>query len=214
MTDKLRAHVNQLFTDAPQSRRTVELKEEMIQNLTDQYNDLMAEGKSPEAAYNITVAGIGDVSELISGLNGGDDVVQREIVLKREQQRALRTAIAIALYVLCVIPCILIGNTVGVCLMFVLAAIATGLLVYNGIDRRSVRKVTGDNVVEDFKAWSEEKGGRNQALDSILKAVWALTIALYIIVSFLTGAWHITWVMFVLCVAVNAIIRAFFDLKK
>lgn len=215
MTDKIRTHVNQLFSEAPQSRRAVELKEEMIQNLTDQYNDLLAQGKSSEAAYNITVAGIGDVSELIATLSDQqDDPQHRQVQDARRQRRALLTAIAIMLYIVAVVPVLTIQNIMGVCVMFVLAAIATGILVYNGIVSRSSGEVKGDNVVDEFKAWSEEKSGKARALDSIRKAIWALTTALYLIVSFLTGAWHITWILFPLAAAVNAIVFAIYDLKK
>ena len=44
------------------------MKEEILQNLTEKYNDLLSDGKSEVAAYNIAVAGIGDISELIEEL--------------------------------------------------------------------------------------------------------------------------------------------------
>ena len=46
MNDKLRSYINTLFQDAPQTKKTVELKEEMLQNLTDKYNDLVAAGQN------------------------------------------------------------------------------------------------------------------------------------------------------------------------
>ena len=49
MEEKIRRHVDELFSGTAPSRRSVELKEEMIQNLTEKYNDLIAEGKTPEA---------------------------------------------------------------------------------------------------------------------------------------------------------------------
>lgn len=49
----------------------MELKEEILQNLIDKYHDLLAEGKSPEAAFNISVASVGDVDELLSSLTAG-----------------------------------------------------------------------------------------------------------------------------------------------
>ena len=55
MEDKLRAFIDTLFEDAPAGKKAVELKEEMLQNLNDKYNDLLSEGKSEEAAYNLAV---------------------------------------------------------------------------------------------------------------------------------------------------------------
>ena len=65
MNEKLREHIEKLFKNAPQTRQAVEIKEEILQNTIDRYNDLKAEGKSDEAAYNIAIAGIGDVDHLI-----------------------------------------------------------------------------------------------------------------------------------------------------
>ena len=53
MNEKLREHIEELFKNAPQTRQAVEIKEEILQNTIDRYNDLKAEGKSDEAAYNI-----------------------------------------------------------------------------------------------------------------------------------------------------------------
>ena len=61
MYDKLREYIESLFKDAPDTVKTVELKEEMLQNLYEKYNDLLAEGRSEQAAFNIAVAGVGDV---------------------------------------------------------------------------------------------------------------------------------------------------------
>lgn len=50
MNEKLRAYVEELFKNAPKTKQTVEIKEEILQNTIDRYNDLIKEGRSPEAA--------------------------------------------------------------------------------------------------------------------------------------------------------------------
>ena len=64
----IRSYVDELFKDVPDSQRAYEMKVELIQNLLDKYNDLVASGKSEEDAYNITIYGIGDISELLDEL--------------------------------------------------------------------------------------------------------------------------------------------------
>ena len=66
MEDKLRAYMDEVFKDISPTKKSVELKEEILQNLIDKYHDLINEGKSPEAAYNISIASIGDTKELLS----------------------------------------------------------------------------------------------------------------------------------------------------
>ena len=65
MDEKLRSHVEALFENAPPTMKTVEIKEETLQNTMDRYYDLLAEGKDEQAAFNIAIAGIGDVEELL-----------------------------------------------------------------------------------------------------------------------------------------------------
>ena len=107
MENRIRAHMDQLFAGVQPTRSCVELKEEMIQNAIDKYHDLLSEGKTPEAAYNITIAGIGDVSELIHQLQ----MEQQQYVSFNQQEvdeagkrSAIINSIAIGLYILCPVP--------------------------------------------------------------------------------------------------------------
>ncbi len=43
---------------------------------------------------------------------------------------------------------------------------------------------------------------------AITSAIWALTVLVYILVSFATGAWYITWVIFLIAVAIVNIVKA------
>ena len=67
MTERIKAHVDGLFKDAPRTKRVVDLQEELLSGCLDKYTDLTASGSSPEDAYNAVIAGIGDVDELIGG---------------------------------------------------------------------------------------------------------------------------------------------------
>lgn len=210
MRDKLRGYVESLFMDAPRTRKTVELKEEILQNLYDKYDDLLREGKTEEAAYNIAVAGVGDISALLEELErseGLQDVPDQ----KARRRSALLVSIAVAMYILAVIPCVLWEY--GVLVMFVMVALATGLLIYNNMTRpRYVRRE--DTVVEDFKEWKTHTSNRHQVYKALSSALWSLTVVLYFVVSFWTMAWHITWIIFLIASAVNSVLRAIFDLGR
>ncbi|MDR0292525.1 MAG: permease prefix domain 1-containing protein [Oscillospiraceae bacterium] len=70
MTDKIKEHIETLLRDAPRTRRTVDLQEEMLASCLDKYADLIASGKSPDDAYTTVIAGIGDVDELLGNARG------------------------------------------------------------------------------------------------------------------------------------------------
>ena len=219
MEDRIRKYVEDLFSDTAQSKRAVELKEEMIQNCTDKYHDLLAEGKTPEAAFNIVVAGIGDVSGLLKDLEY--ETRKPEISPEQRQKSAMLTAVAVMLYILCVLPLIILelaigtaaAQIIGIVVMFVMAAAATGLLIYNSMTKpRHVR--ADDTMVDSFRQWQAGSHEQKALMGAIRTALWTITVALYFILSFLTGWWHLTWLVFLLAVAVNAIINAVFALKK
>ena len=65
MNDKLRKHVDILFAAAPRNQKTAEIKEELLTNLNDKYNDLMSNGYDSTAAFHIALSGIGDIDELL-----------------------------------------------------------------------------------------------------------------------------------------------------
>ena len=62
MKNKLKEYIDIVFVDAerqaPGNRQVAELKEEILQNLYEKYDNLIATGKTPAAAYNIAVAGV------------------------------------------------------------------------------------------------------------------------------------------------------------
>jgi hypothetical protein len=209
MNEKLRRYIDDLFANAPSTVRAVELKEELFQNLTDKYNDLISEGKNEESAFNIAIASIGDVDSLISGLSGE----KRAVSDASRKRSALLTALAIGLYILSPVPVILIQNEIGVMMLFLFVAIATGLLIYNGVTRERYVK-TDDTMVEDFKEWKHHGRQKNKAAEAIVGSFWLIAVCVYIVVSFMTGAWHITWIIFLIAAAVSSLIRGLFMLKQ
>lgn len=220
MNEKLRAYVEKLFKDAPKTIQIVELKEEILQNTLDRYNDLLAEGKSEEAAYNISVAGIGDVSSLIDSLTApvASSGYTREEIAANGKKRSLLLSAAVALYILCVVPPVIFDEIdglepLGIVLMFVMAAAATAIVIYREGIKLRYNKSAG-TVVEDFKEWNRDTKERKSVLSAVNGAVWALTLIMYLTVSFLSGAWFITWLIFFIGGAVTNIIKAIFDLTR
>lgn len=214
MDEKLRSHVEALFENAPPTMKTVEIKEEILQNTMDRYHDLLAEGKDEQAAFNIAIAGIGDVEELLRSLHSEQGGRQTDEQWEREYRNsALLLAIAVMLYILCVLPVILLGNVWGICLMFVMVAFATGILIYRG-KMRNIYHRADDTMVENFKEWNAQKQEQSSLRKSIQAAIGSVALAVYLLVSFSTGAWHITWIIFLISGALQNIAKACFDLKK
>jgi len=221
MEDMLRKHIENLFEDAAPTGKTIELKEEMLQNLQDKYRDLIAEGKSPEAAFNVAVASIGDVNVLLRQLEDGFlSGPEREKLENARQKSAMLTAVAVMMYILCVLPLVILtllnipgAYIVGIPLMFGMVAVATGLLIYNSMTKPKHYKES-DTMVEEFREWQSDNHGRNQMRKAISSALWSLIVVAYIIISFTTGAWHISWVIFVAGGAIESFINIIYAARN
>jgi len=214
MEDRLRMHIEELFEETTATKKSVELREEMIQNLQDKYRDLLNDGKSPEAAFNIVVAGIGDVTILLNELERDEDVMPNE---KARQKSAMLTAIAVGMYIISVLMPMIFGSIgnglIGVVIMFVIVAAATGILIYNNMTKPRYLK-EDDTIVEEFREWQDETREHKQMRGAISSALWTIITALYFVVSFSTGAWHITWVIWIIGGAVESLINVFISIKK
>ena len=62
MREQLIQYVTLLFAGANDCE---DIRQEILQNTLDRYDDLIAQGKVPEAAYRLAISGIGDISEIL-----------------------------------------------------------------------------------------------------------------------------------------------------
>ena len=198
MREQLIQYVSLLFAGAENCEDT---KQEILQNTLDRYDDLIAQGKSEEAAYRLAITGIGDVSEIL----GRNDTVPAAVPEPKKNtdndtlMKKLLRAIAVGLYILCPLPLIVLSelgmDTFGLCGLLCFVAVATMLMILGAKKQDSPEKEDAD----------EPKSEMGKSVSSL---IWAIGLAVYLILSFLTGAWHITWVIFPILGAVNALVCA------
>lgn len=217
MNSKLVKYVEELFNDAPKTKKVNELKEEILANLYDKYNDLIQSGRDENEAYNMAISSIGDVDELIQSLND-NDVMDQDKSREDQKRSALFIAISVMLYIMSPVPIILSGGVpvfkdIGLMMMFMFIAVATGLLVYNANSRPKYHKAN-ETIVEEFKEWKSHNKQIEKVKNSIISAAWAIIVALYFILSFTFGIWAYSWIIFIIGVAIDKIIRAYFELKE
>ena len=207
MRDQLIQYVRLLFAGTPDS---YDMQQEILQNTLDRYDDLIAQGKAPEAAYRLAISGIGDINEIVGNVQTQPSSAPAPV---REQQedpqdiskKKLMMAISIALYICCVIPVLVLGDVgngvLGVCLMFVIIAAATVLMVLS----------SGSKEDPEEKEEDEPK----TELGKAVKSIWGIaTLGIYLVISFWSGAWFITWLIFPIMGAVQGLVKAIIDLKE
>lgn len=226
MQIRMLREIDAMFDGVPQSRKTLEIKEEMLQNLMEKYNDLIRQGKSEEAAFNIALASIGDISDLretlmaqevpqvarFDGAQGGQDAPREDVPVDPRHHRASVVAVAVMLYIVSPVPVILIGGKMGILLLFTMIAAATGLLIFNGMMNGSGLSDRVQTREDDEPRKMSKK--QKRFFGSLSSALWMATVALYFVISFWTGAWHISWIIFLVAAAANNVMKAFIDLYR
>lgn len=220
MEYRIREYMDQLFESAPRTQRAYELKIELTQNLIEKYYALVGEGKSQEDAFSLTVGSIGDVRELFAQLEEDENgqPVPQPVFYPQEQpnhRRALVRAVAVMLYILSVVPPIIMSSlggafgseVLGPIGMFGMIALATGLLVFDSLTHPKTARPAPGTVVEDFRQWQSAKTKKKHWVAAFNGAFWPLVLAVYFLLSFGTGKWYITWVIFLIAPAVDVIVN-------
>ena len=145
MRDQINNYLDKIFAQAPCTQKAIDMKEAILADVLEKYDDMIADGMNPQEAYRRAISGIGDLDHLIAEL-------------RREQ----------------------------------------------GCD-------TPPPAPEPIK-FDDRRGNRRTAYRSIRDAVNIMIVVVYFLVSFASGAWYITWVIFLIGAAINHIISAIFDL--
>ena len=136
-------------------------------------------------------------------------VEEESYPIEHAHKKALFTTIAVMLYILSVVVIIffsvvLRSPILGVCVFFIVIAIATGLLVY--MEMMNPEK---EGMVKEKRVLSKEE----KLYKQITSVLSLLVLAIYLIVSILTMAWSITWILWIVYALLTEIIKLCFSLK-
>lgn len=225
---RIRKYMDELFENAPINHRTLELKEELIANALEKYNDLMAQGYGEDEAFQLVIGSIGNVQQLFSEM-GADDDYSRAYYLQwareAQEKKAALSAVATGLFLLAgavlVVSLLLFWfnvkviyingqnlNLLGIGIALLICTVPVSLLVY-------AHKIQPPAELADYAdraAASEIRKQRRkhfkQIKGSLEGLMWLLIVIFYFVISFSTRAWYITWIIFLVGAAVECLLDA------
>ena len=142
MREQLIQYVNLLFAGAVDCE---DVKQEILQNTLDRFDDLVSQGKSPEAAYQLAISGIGDINEIFSN------------------------------------------------------------------SKEAPTHLEEDHTEEEP---SEEVTPGQKLRNAVSSVSGILVVIVYLLISFYTHAWGITWVIFPIYACLSGLISAIIDYKE
>lgn len=136
-------------------------------------------------------------------LTGKKDIIETKSEDKRKIF-ARNIGISVGLYIFSLVAIIILASVfdmaeIGAGLFFTFIALATGLIVYTAINYGSKKEK------------KETKDDRT--VKQICEIIDLLGVVVYLLVSFLTMAWHITWIIFLIIGLIQAIIKLIFNVK-
>lgn len=218
MREQLIQYVNLLFAG---NDGVEDIKQEILQNTLDRYDDLVSRGRTPEEAYRQAIAGIGDVNEII---NGKADFAEEnrppvyapvpEFDSTAAAVSRLMRAVAIFLYIVSPVPLFLFSrlgwDEVGLCCLLIIVGIATALLLLF----KSPKAQEQHQEYIEYTDRPRNSGSQRELKKSVGKLISTVGLVLYFIISFSTGAWFITWLIFPIIGAVKGVVNSCIDLRE
>lgn len=142
-------------------------------------------------------------------------VMDNEEEKRKLKNRAILKAVGVGCYISCVIPCILLASTpmknISPVFMFLMIAVATVLVILS--KNRTQYKKTDETLVENFKEFSSRKKTTSALYRTLVAILWVATSFLYLYMTYITcfSATMVTWIIFIVAIAVQNVMRAIFD---
>lgn len=229
MHQEIRKHIDLLFEKAPKTRAALELKEEMIANAQEKLTDMVSQGYQETDAFEVVINSIGNVEELFAGLEETGDKYRgpSEQILKLQRKKAWLTTIAVGLYIFAGAVFFFfemqsryfysIGiaepDDLGIVIAVLLCIIPTCMLVYASNIIPPYQKKE-ENMVEDYKEWHSTKQKDKEVRKAVDSIIWSLGLVVYFLISFTTGAWHLTWIIFLILGCIQSIVSLLFSFGR
>ncbi|MFA9380660.1 MAG: hypothetical protein ACERKO_06325 [Acetanaerobacterium sp.] len=207
MHSKIRQYIERAFADVPQSAKTDEIKESLYGDLTEKYDDLIEHEQLPEGAYAEVIAGVGDLGELRRALLG--EAQEQYAQTEHDRRRTVLLVVGAAVYILSPIGFLLLepyGDLPAISELLITVAFATGSVInYHNTTKLRWKKERDKNP-DDTETWPPLRIRR--LYNALAGALWVLAVALFLLYSFITGLWGVSWLVFLDAVVLQLVMKA------
>ncbi len=196
MEQKIKDYIEGVFREVPHSERADNIKGEILANLLDKYRDLIKEGKSPDEAYAIAISSGGDLSGIVADLKGqnvGYNYNYEKQFDRMYEKQYRREKKKCARFDQLLWP-------ITVCVYLLYSFLVPGAWGYSWnlfIISSALSSLNRFFIIQS------NKKARRSALSSF---IWTAAVAVYFAFSFLTARWDISWLIFILTIAVSNIV--------
>lgn len=116
--------------------------------------------------------------------------------------RSIFKAFAIMLFILSPIALIFVSTSgsdeAGLFAMFLCIAVGAGILVFLASFESKAGENGEDDIGRSFAEYKNHYKPKRRLFRKTKSLIWSCTTLLYLIISFLTRRWDITWIIFII----------------
>ncbi len=222
MDNRIKNYVDVLFSEIPRTKEAIEMKEEILANLNDKFDDYLSQGMSPAQAYSMAVSSMGDIDEMLNSIKPDAGLIDR--VEKHRKKQATAAIITVICGVIGLSFLLLMGSvselfsevkgvedivsTVGLIGFFIFCGIGVAFSLHAFMTEP--KDVKDYQEIEKNDPIKRQKTAKQKLFLSIY---WSVTTLLYFIISFVFRAWHISWVIWPIAGVLSSIIETIFELR-
>ena len=204
METRIRTYIDGVFRDVPVTERSESIKSEILQNLLDRYRDLLADGRSEEEAYAMAISSGGDLSGIAADLKGegvGYSYAYEKQFDRYYEKEYRKEKKKCAIFNGWFWPLV-------VCVYLCYSFLVSGAWSYSWI------LFIAASAVSNLYAYLTIKSNRKERRAAAGGAIWTGIVTVYFVLSFLTRRWDVTWLVFILGVALSRILSALEESKN
>ncbi len=159
--DTIRNYLDNIFANLPKTGKVIELKNNILSNMEDKYNELKRQGKTENEAIGIVISEFGNIDELVNelGISTDSEIPSQPLVTMDEVEEYLKVKKVMGIQIgigtfLCILaPAILILLSVlvengviftslsgdiayipGLVSLFILIATAVGIFIFSSMN--------------------------------------------------------------------------------
>lgn len=196
MNKKIKNYIDVLFLDIPKTNKAKELKEELLANMNERFEDYIGEGKSENQAYSLVISNLGDIDHLLLEVMPNEKFQKEANAYRKRNAKA--TAFAVMLYILGAAILILfvaqdLDVLYGVVILLFIAAMATGLLIYAHMSTPTEYQIMDEEERREYELFLTPAGKKFKEIESL---IWLIVTALFFVGMFGFDLWNISWVIF------------------
>lgn len=228
-------YVENIFLAYEENGKTLQLKNDILSHMEDEYEDLKSKGISEEEIIGTIISKFGSFDDLLSDLQLKNSNPYKSIELSEEDKEIIEeykafskkfpVYIAIGV-ILCIIAVGLFpafkeiySKTIAIIIFFTLIAIGVAIFIISGMKKDYYNNYFKSKGLTQYYDTSEEvyyeneSYKRNNIIENAIHSIlWMTIIIIYLFIGFVWGYWHPGWILFIIGGLTSGIISTVFAL--